>query len=334
MISRSMILLVVIFAAAACDPPNHDDRELGEAGDGTTNHGGTGGGGAGGGGAGGSECTIPEIHSLDPDRGRVGTPVFVRGACLDGEEIDVFFAGGTRSAVAEASGDGTWLRTAVPLGAATGTIRLVVDGVFVDGPIFTVVDENPPPVLNSVSPDLITVGARDTLVTLTGSGFIESSVVYLDDAEIETTGGSATSLQVRLEEELLAVQARHSFRVENPSPGGGVSETVPLLVSGPFNLVSAVATGPTSVRLEFDIAPDPEQAVDTSHYTIPVVDSPTHEKLGVSRAVVSQTDARIVMLTTAPQEPGVAYRVICYDLTSVFDGRLMTKSQPFSGFTP
>ncbi len=93
---------------------------------------------------------------------------------------------------------------------------------------FTV--ENPVPVLNSVSPLSVTAGGDGTLVSLYGANFVPGSVVTAANTQLIPNQVSDTELQVALPATLIAESGQLSLAVTNPTPGGGMSGAVSLVV--------------------------------------------------------------------------------------------------------
>ena len=210
-------------------------------------------------------------------------------------------------------------------------IRLLVRGINVEGPSFTVSDENPVPRVVGLTPAEIRVGSTSANINISGTGFLNDSTLYLDGEAVTPRSRTATSFQVSLDGTFLAQQARHVFVVENPGPGGGRSEDASFVVNGPFDLLSATVTSRTAVELEFDIAPSAAHASQASNF--PVVVDGTSNNLEVTRAVQG-VDPRKVILTTAPQTEGVAYRVwVTLVVKSEFGGYIRNRTATFVGFS-
>jgi hypothetical protein len=336
-----VLAMALGIAGVACG----DDGETGGGGaggpdgaGGSGGNGGTGGlggaGGAGGtggsGGAGGAE-THPVIHGLDPDRGAPGTEVLVRGERLGTiSEVEVFF-GTVRSSAFEAAPDRTWIRTGVPDGATTGIVSLRVGGVRVDGPVFTVTDDNPAPSVTDYSPRVIPVGSAEATLSITGTGFGPLTRLLIDGAEFPISRWTHTSLTCILDSSFLATQARHAFVVENPAPGGGQTSPRTFTVNGPYDLLGAVAEGARSVVLTFDEPPDPYMVEDTPRFRIREV-ADSSARLAVSRAGRDPENPRVVLLTTESQVPGRAYSIEVVQLLNEFGGALENATAEFVGF--
>jgi hypothetical protein len=89
---------------------------------------------------------------------------------------------------------------------------------------------NPLPVLTAVSPALLIAGAADTTFTLTGSNFTASSTVNFGNVPFSTTFVSSTQLTVSVTAANLAQAGNVAVTVSNPLPGGGNSQSVPVVL--------------------------------------------------------------------------------------------------------
>ena len=117
------------------------------------------------------------------------------------------------------------------------------------------------PTVASISPSGIKAGASDTVITVTGAGFNASSAVQLNGTPLDTSYESATTLTATVPAANLATMNWAGISVENPAPGGGASNTVPLTVYNvltigvnhilydPYsrNIMASVGSGSSSV---------------------------------------------------------------------------------------
>jgi hypothetical protein len=109
---------------------------------------------------------------------------------------------------------------------------------------------NPVPETSSVTPSTAIAGGAGFTVTVTGSGFVSSSVVRWNGADRATTYGSATQLTATILASDIATAGSAQVTVYTPAPGGGTSNaqtfTITNAVSG---LVAAYSfnagSGPT-----------------------------------------------------------------------------------------
>ncbi len=86
------------------------------------------------------------------------------------------------------------------------------------------------PTVTSIMPSGIKAGAGDTVITVTGAGFNANSTVQLNGTPLGTSYESATTLTATVPTADLAIMNWAGISVENPTPGGGASNTVPLTV--------------------------------------------------------------------------------------------------------
>lgn len=117
---------------------------------------------------------------------------------------------------------------------------------------------NPTPVLKSIGPQSVQAGTtQQTSITASGSGFDSNSQVLVNGTGRTTTcatTGCSTSLTATLATSDLAEAGTYTVQVENPAPGGGMSQ--PLYFS-----VVPTALGQGLPEL-VDVSPDAEQAND------------------------------------------------------------------------
>lgn len=99
---------------------------------------------------------------------------------------------------------------------------------------------NPVPAIIAITPSSTVAGSTDTPVTITGSGFISSSVVQWNGAPIVTTYSSATTLSATLPAGSLANATIAKLTVVNPSPGGGTSSAVDFSVNNPLAAITKI----------------------------------------------------------------------------------------------
>lgn len=98
---------------------------------------------------------------------------------------------------------------------------------------------NPTPTVASVSPDHVTMGAGDATVSITGTGFVPTSVAQWQGEDRPTIYRGATALEVSLSAADLTAPGWRAISVSNPAPGGGPSGAltfaVRIPVVGPFS---------------------------------------------------------------------------------------------------
>lgn len=114
---------------------------------------------------------------------------------------------------------------------------------------FTV--KNPTPSVASLSPVAFTAGSAGGLLTVTGTGYVPTSVVNINGAPRTTTFTSSTQVQVSLTAGDVATAGISSVQVVNPTPGGGSSTAVTFAVD---------PTPLAGLPVLLDLAPDGTQA--------------------------------------------------------------------------
>jgi nitrite reductase/ring-hydroxylating ferredoxin subunit len=112
---------------------------------------------------------------------------------------------------------------------------------------FTVIAQNPAPVLSSLSPASATAGSAGFTLTVNGSGFFSSSAVLVGGVARTTTFVSSGQLTAAVASSDLATAGSLSVSVSNPAPGGGVSGSLTLTVDNPLPLLASIS--PASVTV-------------------------------------------------------------------------------------
>lgn len=88
------------------------------------------------------------------------------------------------------------------------------------------VQNNPVPKIESVKPDTLEIGSDDIPITVTGSGFIKSSIVRVNNQPVATEFSKPTELKVIISDPDMYKTDSLRVRVFNGVPGGGLSEPV------------------------------------------------------------------------------------------------------------
>src|SRR5689334_2369840 len=128
---------------------------------------------------------------------------------------------------------------------------------------------NPVPSVTSVSPNSVGAGAPDTTVTITGSGYISSSVANLNGQPLKTTLVSETQLTAVIPAGNLAAGAVNNIAVSNPLPGGGTSGgSVAFTVTNPSPTVTQVAPNSIPSGTATTLAVTGANFVPTSRVTL------------------------------------------------------------------
>jgi hypothetical protein len=136
-------------------------------------------------------------------------------------------------------------------GLRTGTLTInsnSVDGVFTLA--LTGTGVAPVPTISAVAPASITAGGPSFNLTVTGTNFVSNSTVQWNGSSRPTAFVSTTAVTATISAADIAAAATASITVFNAAPGGGTSNAVPLVVSGPSPSLSglipsaAIAGGP------------------------------------------------------------------------------------------
>lgn len=172
----------------------------------------------------------PEITSVEPQSGPVGTEVTITGSDFSptATENTVTFAG-TEAVVVEASE--SQLVVTVPEGAESGAVEVTVDGNTATGPNFTVEGDTTNGggelEITGIEPQSGPVG---TEVTITGSGFSataeENTVVFSPDVTAEVTEASESELVVTVPD------SAETGPIEITVDGNTVTSTTEFTVEG------------------------------------------------------------------------------------------------------
>lgn len=122
-------------------------------------------------------------------------------------------------------------------GTAACTVTLNADTTVTATFDTSTVTTAPVPVASSLSPSSASIGAPGLILTVSGSGFLASSVVRWNGAERATTFVDAAQLRAAITASDLATAGSVPVSVFTPAPGGGTSAT------RPFTVTATVASG-------------------------------------------------------------------------------------------
>jgi trimeric autotransporter adhesin len=98
----------------------------------------------------------------------------------------------------------------------------------------------PAPAITSISPATVNAGAAAQTIAVSGTGFVSGSVVTFNGTSLQTTYGSATSLQGSIPAALIANGQTASITVTNASAGGGTSTITSYPVNAPTPQISSI----------------------------------------------------------------------------------------------
>ncbi len=227
---------------------------------------------------------------------------FVDGAVVrwDGSARTTTFVSGTRVTAAIPASD-----------LASGKVVQVTvlnPGGGVSSPLeFTVA--NPAPALASLSPTYAPGGGNPFTLNVTGTGFVQGSVVRWNGVARTTVFVSSTALQGAITAADIAASGESSVTVYNPGPGGGTSAAIQFPVAG-FIVESSTATATVTagqsatyaIRVAAQGAPFDAEVTLTCP-TLPRGVSASFSPARVTPGVVEAT-SQLTLSTTARQGAG------------------------------
>ncbi len=200
---------------------------------------GTGPGSGTGGSTGSQAATITGISPTSVQAGAVATSIDVTGSNFVSGSVVTF----NGSDLPTTYNSATSLSAIIPASSLTdgetAGIAVVNPGESASAPAAFAVD-SPTPVLTSVSPTSIPMGATGTL-TLTGTGFEANSVVQLNGTNLTTTFISGTSLTAVLAAAQVSQAGNGQIAVVNPAPAGGTSGSTNFQVTQPVPVVTSIS---------------------------------------------------------------------------------------------
>jgi hypothetical protein len=178
---------------------------------------------------------LPTLTSLDPGMVIEGTAAFtltVSGSNLISSSV-VQWNGSARATTYVSS---TTVQAAISsadiatAGTASVTVINPAPGGGTSNALILNID-NPVPVLGSINPSAVLAGTGAFTLSLTGSNFISSSAVQWNGSARPTTFVSSTQLRAAIPSADIALPGAADVTVFNPTPGGGSSSALPILVT-------------------------------------------------------------------------------------------------------
>ncbi len=109
-----------------------------------------------------------------------------------------------------------------------GVLNQAPGGGFVEGGVFTI--NNPVPTLSELSPSALPVQNISSTLNVIGTGFSGNSKVTLNGTAVDVRFDSNTKLIATIPAAMLQVPAAYDVQVTNPAPGGGLTQTLRLVV--------------------------------------------------------------------------------------------------------
>jgi uncharacterized protein (TIGR03437 family) len=189
----------------------------------------------------------PTLTGLTPNTALVNSPAFtltVNGTGFNNSSV-VRWNGNNRTTTFVSA---TQLTAQIPTTdlVSVGTAQVTVfnpapGGGTSNALSFTIVSTAPVPNLTSLTPNLVVAGGQAFTLTVNGTGFNNSSKIRWEGAEQTTTFVSATQLTAQIPASLIATAGTARITVNNPPPGGGVSNELTLRIARPLANVSAAS---------------------------------------------------------------------------------------------
>lgn len=113
---------------------------------------------------------------------------------------------------------------------------------------------NPAPAINSLNPASITQGSTPSTLTITGTGFLISSVVQFNTGAHASNYVNSTTITVPLTANDLATPATIQITVVNGSPGGGASAPFALNIAN-YSVPALTGITPATIFVNFPDTP-------------------------------------------------------------------------------
>ena len=128
--------------------------------------------------------------------------------------------------------------------AASGTLALTVANAQPGGGNSagaSIPVNNPVPAITALSPANIETGAADTVVTISGTGFLPITTLQVDGAARSVSYVSGKQLGVKFAAAELTKASTFSLNLTNAAPGGGTSKATPLYVGAPSPVITSLS---------------------------------------------------------------------------------------------
>jgi hypothetical protein len=104
---------------------------------------------------------------------------------------------------------------------------------------------NPAPTISSISPATAVAGSGNFTLTITGTNFVNGSVVRWNGSDRTTTFVSSTQLTAAIPASDIATAGTANVTVFNPAPGGGESDAVTFTINNPAPTISSISPATT-----------------------------------------------------------------------------------------
>ncbi|GIW01933.1 IPT/TIG domain-containing protein [Roseiflexus sp.] len=200
----------------------------------------------------GETIPTPQIESLNPNSATAGgneVTLTVNGSgFIDGTGSDrsvVHWNGSPRATTYISS---TQLTASIPASdiatAGTASVTVVNPGnVTSNTETFTI--NNPAPTITALSPTSAVAGGPGFTLTITGTNFVNGSVVRWNGNDRTTTFVSSTQLTATIPAADIATAGTANVTVVNPAPGGGESGTATFTITNPTPTITSLSPSTT-----------------------------------------------------------------------------------------
>ena len=105
----------------------------------------------------------------------------------------------------------------------------------------TIQQANPAPTLSSLSPNAALAGSGTFTLSVTGTNFVNTSAIRWNGSPRTTTFVSGTQLTALIPATDVATAGTASVSVQNPAPGGGISNAQTFTINNPVPAVTSVS---------------------------------------------------------------------------------------------
>lgn len=259
---------------------------------------------------------------------KLATPVSITAMTIAGADPGDFAFDGT--CVGSISGNQTcemyMVFTPPVLGSRTATLQITVSGqtTTVNIPLEGT-GGNPIPNVTSISPATVYVNSPTKTVTINGSGFLSSSVVYVSNyqnnsAAVPTTYVSANKLTAQIPDTFFSGIGSDYIYVSNPQPGGGGGSSATLQIvqgepsityTSPTSIVAGTASEPIIINGQNFMS---TATVQWNGATVPTTFiSPTQLQIQPTTSLLST--GGIVQLTVTNPSPGTISQFVNFNVT-------------------
>jgi hypothetical protein len=196
----------------------------------------------------GDTIPTPQITSLSPDQavaGGAGFTLTVNGnGFIDGTGSDRSVVHWNGSPLTTTFVSSTQLTATIPASniatAGTANVTVVNPGNLTSNTVtFTIT--NPEPTIDTLSPSTTVAGSGGFTLTITGTNFVNGSVVRWNGSDRTTGFVSSTVLTATIPASDVATAGTANVTVFNPAPSGGTSNTATFTITNPLPTISSIS---------------------------------------------------------------------------------------------